>query len=135
MTDYVNIGELSPLNDFDRTIQLEQIDSVTGTRTPLTTGDVTAFLATSPAPDAAAADGTLSVAAVHVGGNPKVAAGGETYKPGTWLVHIDASALTVLLCTAQFANATPYLIVSVAGGVRKVGQLTYAAGSSGGEEE
>lgn len=132
MTTYADIGELSPLNDLDRTIELEEINPTTGVRTPMTTGTVTAFLATSPAPDATAADPTLSVSAVHVGGNPK-ARGEVNYKPGTWLVHIDGTALTVALLAAQFGSATPYLIVSVTGGVRKVGQLTYAPGSSGGQ--
>jgi hypothetical protein len=127
-----DLGELTPLNDLDLTIVLEDINTSTGTRTPITTGTVTGFLATSSAPDATTADATLSVSGVYIGGQTKITGQSATYDAGTWLFHLDASALTIALLDEKFAAATPYFIVSKSNAVRKVGQLSYSRYSAGG---
>lgn len=128
---FPDLGELSPDNDLDLTIKLEDINTTTGTRTAITSGAATGFLSTSPDADAAAADASLSVAGVHVGGNPKYT-GGANYESGTWLFHFDASALTAALLSEKFAKAPVYFIVTRTNAVRKVAQLTYAPASAGG---
>lgn len=130
MSDIPNLGELTPLNDLDLTILLEDINVTTGTRTAITSGAATGFLSTRPDPDATTADATLSVAGVHVGGNPKYT-GGPNYDSGTWLFHFDASVLTIALLNTLFAQAIPFFIVSRSNAVRKVGQLTYTPVSAG----
>jgi len=133
MAEYPDLGVLAPLNDLDITIVLEDINTSTGTRTPITTGTVTGFLATSSAPDATAADATLSVSGVYVGGQTKVSGKSGNYDAGTWLFHLDASALTISLLDTNFLTATPYFIVSKSNAVRKVGRFTYSRYSVGSE--
>lgn len=127
-----DLGELTPLNDLDITIVLEDINTSTGTKTPITTGTVTGFLATSSAPDATTADATLSVTGTHVGGNPKLSGVTGNYDSGTWLFHLDASVLTIALLNTLFAQSTPYFIATKTNAVRKVGKLTYDPVSAGG---
>lgn len=137
MPSYIDLGELSPLNDLDITILLEDINTTTGTRTAITSGTVTGFISTSPNPDATAADATLSVSGVHVGGNDQYT-GGPDYDSGTWLFHLDASALTIALLDSLFngtTTPTPYFIVSKSNAVRKVGRLTYVRSSTGSIDE
>lgn len=109
---------LSPLNDFTRTVLLEDVDAVTGVITPVTTGTVTGFLATSNSPTAVAADPALSVSGVYIGG-------ANGYEDGTWLLEIDAAALTPTLLDSLFASVTPYFIVSRANAVRRYEKLKY----------
>lgn len=97
--------KLYPLNDFATFVKLKDISPTTGVVTPLTTGTVTAFLATSFGPTAVAADATLQTTAVHVGN-------------GKWLVFLDAAVLTAALLNSKFASTPPYLIVQYAGGLR-----------------
>lgn len=105
--------ELSPLNDLAFFAKLQQVSTSTGAKTPLTSGTVTAFLATSNAADATAADASLSVSAVHVTG-------------GKWLVFFDASVLTLTLLETHFASVTPYLIIEQEDGFRVYHELEYS---------
>jgi len=105
--------KLYPLNDFAMFVKLKDIDSETGVVAPLTEGTVTAFLATTNEADATAADGTLSVEAVHI-------------SSGKWLVFFDASVLTLTLLETHFAAATPYLIVQQSNGFRVYEELEYS---------
>jgi hypothetical protein len=109
---------LSPLNDFNRTVLLEVVDGVTGVITPVTTGTVTGFLATSNLPTAGSADASLSVSGVYIGG-------ANGYEAGTWLFAIDAAVLTPALLDTHFASATPYFIVGRVSGVRRYEKLAY----------
>jgi hypothetical protein len=106
------IPALFPSNDLAFTVRLYTTDATTGRRTPLLTGTVTAFLATSSAPTATAADPSLSVAVTHLAAEK-------------WLVQFDATVLTPTLLATLFASATPYLIIVQAGGIRTVAELVY----------
>lgn len=103
---------LYPLNDFFAKAKLRTLDPATGVETPLTTGTVTAFLATSSGPAATAADAALSMSPVHLG-------------DGIWLIFFDATVLTTALLDPLFAAAPPYLIVQQPGGVRVYAPVTY----------
>jgi hypothetical protein len=130
-----DLGELTPLNDLDITIKLEDINTSTGTRTPITTGTVTGFISTSALINATTADAALSVSGVYVGGNPKVSGETGNYDAGTWLFHLDASALTYSLLNGLFASAVPYFHVSKSNAVLRSGLLTYSSTAAGSVEE
>src|SRR5690348_629197 len=105
---------LSPLNDFAVKAKLKQIDPATGDVGPLTTGTVTAFLATSNSATATAADPSLSVDADHLG-------------DGVWLVSFDGAVLTPELLDPLFGATLPYLIIEQDGNVRVYAPVTYSA--------
>lgn len=111
---------LYPSNDFVRTLLLETVHAVTGVTTPVTTGTVTGFLATSSSPTATAADPSLEVSGVYVGG-------ANGYDAGTWLFEIDADDLTPTLLATLFATATPHFIVKMDGAIRVYEKLKYTA--------
>lgn len=111
---------LYPSNDLAVTVTLEDIDSITGVKSPLTTGTVTAFIASSNSPTATAADPSLSVSAVHTN-NPA----------GKWLVFFDATVLAPGLLDTLFSAAVPYLIVEQSGGVRAYVEMEYVASRPG----
>ena len=116
--------DISPLNTFWRLYQIDTISSVDGSETGATTGSVTGFIATSNAPDATAADATLSVAGTHVG----VASPAAGQWPlGTWLISIPGSSLTVALMDQLFNNNStlPYLIIERTGSDRVSETLKY----------
>lgn len=112
------LATLYPLNDFCVIVRLQKISPTTGERAPLESGTVTAFLATSSAPDAAPAHATLEMTPVHLGN-------------GKWLVFFDAAVLTAALLAAQFGSATPYLIVQETYGIRTFATLAYSASREG----
>ena len=109
----MSIPSLYPLNDLAFLVTLKIADPVTGAMAPLETGTVTAFLATSDAPDAVAADGTLVATVVYTG------------RHGKWLVSFDAAILTVALLASKFTAATPYCIVQAPSAVRFAIELAY----------
>jgi hypothetical protein len=103
------------LNDFIQEITIMDVDS-TGTEVPVTTGTVSAFLATSNVPSATAADPSLSVSAVYTGAG------------GVWLATFDKSVMTeATLGTAFPTGTTPYLIVETTGGIRVYVKCKYKA--------
>lgn len=105
---------LSPLNDFAAKVKLKQVDSATGAVSPLTTGTVTAFFATSILPTATAAHASLSTSATHIG-------------DGVWLVLFDAAILTPALLDGLFTSTPPVLIAQQVGGMRVWAPVTYLA--------
>lgn len=78
----------------------------------ITTGTMSAFLATSNGPTATAADASLVGTCTHAG-------------TGHWLVEFDAAILTASLLATHFASATPYCIVSIPNEFRDYVTLTY----------
>lgn len=129
--DIKALGKLSPLNEFDRAIVVESINTSTGTKAPVTTGTVTGFLATSFDPEATTAHASLSVSGVYIGGQLKVTGETATYAAGTWLFHIDASVLTVALLDGLFLTTTPYFHVSKVDSNRLVFSLDYCRTATG----
>lgn len=113
------IYPLYPLNDVNLSVLLKQVDPTTGKITPLTTGSVVGFLATSNLPTASVADPSLNATVVYTGAS------------GKWLVTIDASVLTPALLNTLFNAATPYLILQLAGGFRVYIQMAYFASRQG----
>lgn len=109
------IPTLSPLNDLALSVVLKDVDPTTGATSLVTTGSVSAFLATSNSPTATVADSTLNATVNYSG------AGGK------WIVTIDASVLTASLLASLFASATPYMIIVRASGVRVYVELAYLA--------
>lgn len=105
---------LYPLNDFSVKVKLREINPTTGVVSPLTTGTVTAFLATSDAPTAGAADPALEMTPTHLGG-------------GVWLIFFDATVLTAALLATHFAATPPVLVVVQPGGIRTANAISYAA--------
>lgn len=112
------MASIYPLNDFAMFVKLYDINSTTGAKTPLTSGSVTAFLATTNTPTATSADPSLSVSCVHVGS-------------GKWLVFFDASLLTASLMDSLFGSTPPFLIVQYPDGVRAYIELEYQASRPG----
>lgn len=103
------------LNDFIQEVTIMDVDS-TGTEIPVTTGTVTAFLATSNVPSATAADATLSVSAVYTGAG------------GVWLATFDKTVMTEAMLGSKFpTGVTPYLIVETTGGIRVYVKCKYKA--------
>jgi hypothetical protein len=114
---------LYPLNDFAVRVTLKDIDTTPGSPTfgksiPLTSGSVTAFLATSNAPTAAAADPSLTMSPTHIAN-------------GVWLVSFDAAVLTAALLATLFAATLPFLIVQKPSGVRVYYDVVYQASRQG----
>lgn len=102
-------NKLAPLQDLVRWVG-PVYESVSGTLTPVTTGTVTGFLATTNTSSATAADASLSATLTHVGGNADGLGG--THAQGTWEFVLDASALTLALLNTHFAaTGVAYLIV------------------------
>lgn len=114
--------ELSPLNNFWATIYIPTVSLTDGVESGLSTGTVTAFLATSGEPDAVAADATLSVACTHVGQASPTAG---QFPTGTWLIAFPKSVLTVALLDQLFADTAPYLIVEHSTTMRVETKLKY----------
>lgn len=112
------LATLYPLNDFCVIVRLQKINQSTGERTPLTSGTVTAFLATSEAPTATPAHATLEMTPVHI-------------ENGKWLVFFDASVLTAALLASLFSGTPPFLIVQETYGTRTFARLAYSASKEG----
>lgn len=106
-----NLLTLWPLNDFTVKAKLKTI--VNGVAVPLTSGTVTAFLATSSGPAATAADAALTMSPAHLGN-------------GEWLITFDAAVLTTALLDPLFAATPPFLIVQKPGDVRAYAPVVYA---------
>jgi hypothetical protein len=98
---------LYALNDFAKLVKAKVIDPDTGAVTDETEATVTAFLATSDAPDAIEADASLKVTPC-----PFVAA-----KKG-FLVFFDRTILTAALLDGLFATTPPVLIIDDGAGWR-----------------
>lgn len=110
---------LSPLNDFVIRAFIERVDPVTGVVSPLVSGSLTGFLATSADPTATTADPTWSVAGVYIGG-------ANNFPDGTWQFEIDGTVLTVAACNAAFLTLQKaYFIVVKTGSIRKACTVTY----------
>ena len=103
-----------PSNPLILEVELETIDLTTGRKSPLTTGTVTAFIATSNIDSAVAASGGLTVTAVHTNGKK-------------WLIAFSASQLTFAVLNPIFSTVppTPYLIIVMPSGIREYTQLQY----------
>lgn len=111
---------LSPLNDFDRTVLIEEVNT-SGVVVPvvdISGGAIIGFLAAGKEPTAATVTAAFSVSGVYIGG-------ANGYDAGTWLFQIDASALTAALLDQYFASATPYFIVQRTNGKRRYEKLKY----------
>lgn len=104
---------LYALNDFFVKTKLFAGNPTTGAVEPLTSGTVTAFLATSNAATATAADAALSMSPVHLG-------------DGLWLIFLDGAVLTTTLLDPLFGSTPPYLIIQQPGGIRVYAPVTYA---------
>lgn len=104
---------LAPLNPLTRHVLLETLDA-SGTRTPVTTGTVTGFLATSDEPDATAADAALVATCAHVGGNEIVDGEDDLHPPGTWQIKFSPATFTVSRLDGLFLDTgdEPYLIIT-----------------------
>jgi hypothetical protein len=102
-------------NDFIPAVTILDVDNA-GAEVPVTTGTVTAFLATSNSPTATAADPSLSVSATYTGAD------------GVWLAKFDKTVMLSTLLDAKFpAGVTPYLIVENTTGVRAFVKCRYKA--------
>lgn len=114
--------ELSPLNAFFATIYVPTVSLTDGVESGLSTGTMTAFLASSGDPDETAADGTLSVACTHIG---QASPSTGQFPTGTWLINFPKSILTVALLDQLFTSTAPYLIVEHSTSMRVETKLKY----------
>lgn len=103
---------LYPLNDLVLEVKLTKVNTTTGAVEPLTTGTVSAFLATSPTATSGI-DASLVGTCTHIGS-------------GRWIIEFDAAILTAALLATHFASNTPYCIISVLNGTKTYVQLVYA---------
>lgn len=104
---------LYALNDLAIKTKLKVINPTTGVVSPLTSGTVTAFLATTNTASAVAAAPALTMSPTHLGG-------------GVWLIFFDGAVLTTALLDPIFGSVAPYLIVQQPGDVRVYAALSYA---------
>ncbi len=111
-----------PNNRLYRIATVETVDAVTGETDAITTGSVSAFIANTNDPNAAAADGTLNTSAVHVGVAVPV---GDQLPLGSWLVTIPASTSTLLDSLFNNTGKDPYLIVQRTSESRVYEKLKY----------
>lgn len=109
------IFSLYPANNLWLGVILRTVDPTTGALTPLATGTVVAFLATSNSPTATAADASLNATVSYIGQN------------GLWLVQFTGAQLDPTLLNTLFSATTPYVIVQQVGTTRIAQQLSYAA--------
>lgn len=107
------IPVITPKNDCAFLVTLRLVDD-TGRYTNLSTGTLTAFLATSDASTATAADNSLVGSVVYTGAG------------GRWLVRFDASILTSALLASLFASTTPYIIIEGENNVRFAIEAAYS---------
>ena len=114
--------KIYPLNDWVHPVKLFEVEAGAITRTPLETGTVTGFLATSGSPTATAADASLVATAAHVAN-------------GWWRVSIDGTLLTASLMDTHFASTNPWLILQQTGNIRTVYELEYLPYREGTVEE
>lgn len=104
--------KLHPLNDCAVLLKPKVLDDATGATISLTTGTGTTFIADSDAPDAVAADVTLTGIVTHVGS-------------GSWVAKVQASVLTPALLASKFGSTPPFLITTWSEGIRIATPLTY----------
>lgn len=121
-------------NDIDYTVPLEDVNGTTAHHDPVIAGSVAAWLVVAATKeDAEAMDlpsdpGLVATATcAHVGVDPVVDA--EDKPLGTWLVHVDRSALTRAVLDAAFpagsTTAKPFLVLDDPAGARVVMELKY----------
>lgn len=109
---------LRPDNDFQRHVLIEETNS-SGVNVPVTSGTITAFLATSKGSNATAADATLSGSMTYIGGANGIV-------EGTWQFQLDASVLTRTLLNTHFgASLVAYLHFSKANSFRRFVPVEY----------
>ena len=114
---------LVPGNDFLATFFIEEPDPTTFAKVPVTSGAISAFIATTNGPLATAAHANLVAVVTHVGVIAPVPDG--DYPLGTWSIAIDGAGLTQAILDPLFATATPYLIVDRVGDVRRYQKVVY----------
>ena len=107
------IPVITPKNDCAFVVTLRLVDD-TGRYVNLSTGTLTAFLATSAASTATAADASLVGSVLYTGAG------------GRWLVRFDASILTPALLASLFETDTPYVIIEGENNVRFAIEAAYA---------
>lgn len=126
------------LNDYTVHVPIHYNHATTGTKTPLTAGTVTGFLATTRSKTATAAHAALSASLVHVGGNPKSTGSNVTFDSGTWQFTLDAqlgqagadddakdAAALAIIEAAAAVTGQLYLIVKAPGNIRRWVQVPY----------
>jgi hypothetical protein len=110
-----------PLNDLPFVARLKDIDtnplsSTFGRAIDLTTGTVSAFIATSILPTATAADPSFTTTGQHIG-------------KGKWLFVFDGSILLPAVLNTLFGSGTPpQIIIQQPGNIRSyIPNVTYLA--------
>lgn len=104
--------KLNPKNDLAFVATIRVVNA-SGNYEPLDEGTPTAFLATSSASTATAADVTLVSTPTFTG------------KAGKWLVKFESDVLTPALLSSLFAAATPWVVIEFAEGVRVAIECAY----------
>lgn len=110
----------SPVDNFAIQLYIEKIDANTGATAPATAGSYTGFLSINGGTAALAADPSLSVAGIYIGG----ANAPFTGKPGPgiigcWQFFIPGTALTIALCQSLFKDGQKvFFVVTDYTGVR-----------------
>lgn len=108
--------ELNPSNDLYLQTTLKTVNPTTQQITPLTSGVVEAFLATSNSPTATAADPTLTTTCTYSTTTKK------------WLIPFEGASLTPSLLASLFGSTTPYCIVTAnSTDIRSTIELEYVA--------
>lgn len=111
----------SPGDTLVRQVYFPQVDPVTGVTSPVTSGSFTGFLALDAGSTVTAADPSLSVSGVYIGGAAVFAGTPGPGIAGCWQFMILGSALTPTLCATLFRDGNPYyFIVTQSGAIRAV---------------
>lgn len=105
--------KISSQNDFVCAVKLFEVADAKITKSALTTGTVTGFLATTNVSNATAADASLVATITHI-------------KDGWWRVSIDGAILTRTLMDTNFGGAGGcFLIIVQTNNLRRYIELDY----------
>lgn len=121
----------SPADNQVWQVYLTQVDPDTGVTSPAISGGFQGFIALLPGSTGAAADPSLSVAGVYIGGAGAISFADNDSQPGpgvagSWQFLILGSALTPALCATLFRDGNPYyFIVTQSGAVRAVQRIIF----------
>lgn len=120
------MSQFSPGNTLPKQVYFAKLDPSTGVTSAVTSGSFTGFVSLTKGSAASAADSSLSVAGVYIGGATAYTNTPGPGIAGSWQFLIPGTALTSVLCNSLFTNGTQYFfIVSDGTSIRAVQPIIF----------